>query len=89
MWFWMTIHEYGGWCMPPASWPSYDTCNSTCPNGPSGCNISNICTSDHWLPYKHESCHNAIQNGGTEGIGTVINLVNGGYDCCSTSSYRS
>jgi len=75
--------------MPPADWPGYNQCNTTCPNGPTGCNISSTCTTDHWLPYKHESCHGAMQNQGSEGMGTVINLVNGGYDCCPSSSYRS
>jgi len=28
-------------------------------------------------------------NRGSEGLGTVISLINGGYDCCPSSSYRS
>ena len=29
--------------------------------------------------------HNAIHNG--EGIGLVVRLINGGYDCCPKSKY--
>lgn len=43
MWFWMEYHNYGGWCMPEAAWPSYSTCNDKCPDGPSSCSES-VCT---------------------------------------------
>ncbi|KAL4474223.1 hypothetical protein ABPG72_001762 [Tetrahymena utriculariae] len=86
IWFWMTPQNYGGWCMPQAAWPSRDACAQSCPNGPSGCSNS-ACTSNHWLNTGKASPHDAIQTG--KGIGQVINIINGGYDCCPSTTYKT
>lgn len=85
IWFWMTPHEYGGWCMPVARWPAFASCNTTCYDGPSGCSDS-ACTNDHWLPRKVDNCHDAMVGSGT-GMGQVIAIINGGYNCCKISNY--
>ncbi|KAL4488327.1 hypothetical protein ABPG72_019177 [Tetrahymena utriculariae] len=84
VWFWMERHDYGGWCMPQAGWDQHDTCDAKCPNGPSGCSLSQ-CSDAHWLPRKNGSCHDAMHSSGS--IGQVINIINGGYDCCPTTTY--
>lgn len=70
--------------MPEAAWHSHDICAEKCPSGPSGC-ADTSCSSEHWLEVGQNSCHDAIHFIG--GIGEVINIVNGGYDCCPSSTY--
>ncbi|EAS07903.1 class I chitinase (macronuclear) [Tetrahymena thermophila SB210] len=84
IWFWMTKQNYGGWCMPQVAWPGKNQCDLDCPNGPSSCKNSQ-CTSNHWMELQNASCHDAIHTG--NGIGQVINIINGLYDCCPSSTY--
>ncbi|KAL4467060.1 hypothetical protein ABPG74_010657 [Tetrahymena malaccensis] len=84
LWFWMAEHQYGGWCVPQAAWPFHDKCEEECPLGPSSCSNS-VCSKEHWLPVGRNSPHKAIIGEG--GMGEVINLINGGYDCCPSSGY--
>jgi len=43
---------------------------------------------DSDMPMGHQSCHQAMApNGG--GMGQTIRIINGGYEACPTSSYRS
>ncbi len=59
IWFWMTPQNYGGYCMPQAAWPDFNTCSQQCPGGPVGCS-NPICTADHWITPGKLSCHEAI-----------------------------
>jgi len=70
--------------MPQAAWGFFDKCTGECFGGPKNC-MDPDCTADHWLELNKGSCHEAIHGKG--GMGEVMAIINGGYDCCLTSTY--
>jgi len=82
----MADHQYGGWCMPEAAWTDNKVCSADCPEGPNGC-ANSSCSNAHWLDKHTGNCHDAMHSSGS--IGEVINIINGGYDCCPTTTYFS
>ena len=52
--------------MPPANWPGYNRCNSTCHEGPSNCSDGS-CSKNHWINRGEVSPHEAVHS--SEGYG--------------------
>jgi len=90
MWFWMSdgkagATNYGGFCPPQAVWNCQERCtadpdDSTCDCG----------SPAHWIPPGKSSPHDAIHDDSkndAEKLLSVVNIVNGGYDCCPTTRY--
>lgn len=44
---------------------------------------------DSFLPVSVESCHQAMSQADGGGMGQTIRIINGGYEACPTSSFRS
>eukprot|EP00941_MAST-03F_sp_MAST-3F-sp1_P004217 g4217.t1 len=88
MFFWMSegagVTNYGGWCPPQGNaigqWPKQVECTNK-PDSPTCASMKK----DHYIQPGKSSPHNAIHI--SQSMPEVINIVNGGYDCCPTTSY--
>jgi hypothetical protein len=94
LWFWMSegkegATNYGGFCPPQAVWSCQETCTAWHAN-PNGTNVGTCdCAAarqqGHYIAPGKLSPHKAIVS--DAGILGVVNIVNGGYDCCPTTQY--
>ena len=72
--------------MPEAAWPYHKTCSAKCPKGPHKCK-DRSCGKTHWMKQSSISPHEAMTSSKGKGMSQVINIINGGYDCCPSSTY--